>query len=254
MEVKTSSVSQNLVDIYSDTSKMPQSNVLTPFNNQLPQDEVTFNEMSVDLVTSKEKNKNCSVVEGKINGKNAVIKEALTEMGDNFQFFVEGIIDNKKLLISRIGKINTKYAPANWVGKYNGQDVDLTITAQQPTTYQKFKRKVFGTRFFPDYMSISGRVGNKEVNINIPGSDVPKDNDTKELVTLLLYERGYKPCIVDKKIVGYSLIEEFRKELSKDSKEREQKFDKNIRPLIIGSISTAVSLLLGLLIGKLGKK
>ena len=217
----------------------------SPVTKPLPSDNYSFKgEMYENLQFSKEKSISGIVFDGELNGKNTTLK---TVYDENKNFYYEASIAGKKL--SMIGVNNGGYH-----GKIGDKDFELNIDYKKPSKITKFINSIRGTTYKPKYFNISGTIGGKEVSISMPNGEIPKDEDEKDLYSLILFDNGCAVKTFGNKIIGIGYSNENQINIRRRMDNRDKKIDENVKPLIMQSVSTLASVGLGALLYKFGLK
>ncbi len=215
-------------------------------------DSASFLEMYALLKTNKDlSGEGLCVDEGKINNQDACIKTIYDHK--NKKIYREGVIGGKKFELESSHKLEPEFILINYKGKYNNKDIDLTLSYPREAKSKEIYNKIIRNRLYiPDDLYISGRIDNKPYSIKVPDSPVPRDSDTKDIVTLMLDCNSFCPGVINGNIVaiepGKSIIRNWERKIDK----RQEFFNENVKPLI----SQTLSIVLGIVIGKLtgGKK
>ena len=215
-----------------------------PTTKPMQNDSYSFiGAMSEDLHYSSEKSIAGPVFDGKLNGKDTAIKMISNKDG----VYYEGVIGDKKLSLEIKGD--------NYKGTYGGKEIDLNIEYNKPSKLSNFfNRTVRGRTFRPDYFNIKGTIGGKEVAISLPNAEIPKDDDEKDMYSLVLFDNGCGVRTFNNKIIALGYSNENRNNIRKHMDRRDQKIDENIKPLVMQSISMIASVLVGALLAKIGLK
>ncbi len=107
-----------------------------------------------------------TIYSGTINNKQTYI-EGVTKGLFKIKGSYKGIIDNKPINFNQEGR--------NIIGSYNNIDFDL-----------KFENKIFNP------IKITGTINGEEISFEFPGSKIPEDSATQDLLTMFLMLNGYK--------------------------------------------------------------
>ncbi len=215
-------------------------------------DSASFLEMYSILKTNKElSGEGLCIDEGKINNQDACIKTIYDYK--NKKVYREGVIGGKRLELATDNKITPDTISINYKGKYNNKDIDLTLSYPREAKSKEIYNKIIRNRLYvPDDLTISGTIDNQPYSIKLPDSPVPRDADTKDILTVLLDCNSFCPGVINGNVVaiepGKSIIRNWEHKIDK----RQEFFNENIKPLI----SQTMSIVLGIVIGKLtgGKK
>lgn len=225
---------------------------------KMPEDSLEFLDMYSHLKLNEDISTNGMYIrEGKVNGKNTLIKSVLTEdYSDSYKIIKEGHIDNKKLLLNINGTEDSQKHYAKYKGKYNDKDIDLTV--ELPKEKNKvagwFNKVIRHKLYIPDYISIKGTIDGKAYELNLPNAKVPRDSDTKDIVSLILFDEGYHPAVINGDIVALrpdkTRIGRWKRGINK----QEDFFKENVKPLITQTVSTFLAAYLAVLMAKIGLK
>lgn len=239
----------NTFDQFRGVNKIPTSTTgsktgSTPVTKPIPNDSYSFTYgMSENLSYSTEKSIAGPVFDGTLNEKDATIKI----VSDKNTVYYEGFIGSKKLSLV---VSDNKYK-----GTYGDKEINLDVEYNKPSKLSKFYNQTIRGRVFkPDYFNIKGTIGNKEVSIKLPQAEVPKDDDEKDMYSLLLFDNGCGVRTFNNKIIGLGYSNENRTNIKRHLDNRDRKIDENIKPLIMQSISMIASVMLGALLAKIGFK
>ncbi len=257
---------ENLIDTYirthkpnninqqnSPTMKGDNANVNITQINSKP-DSASFLEMYSNLKLNKElSGEGLCIEEGKINNQDACIKSIYSYKDKNV--YREGVIGGKELKLVSGYKLTPDSYNINYKGKYNNKDIDLTLSYPRESKSKEFYNKIIRNRLYvPDDLTISGTIDNMPYTIKMPDSTVPRDSDTKDIVTLLLDCNSFTPAVFNGNIVavepGKSVIRNWEHKINK----RQEFFNENVKPLISQTLSMAVGTFVGLALGKIGLK
>ncbi|MCM1264583.1 MAG: hypothetical protein NC200_00145 [Candidatus Gastranaerophilales bacterium] len=216
----------------------------TPVTSSVTSDSYSFTYgMSENLRYSQEKSIAGPVFEGTLNGKDTTMKI----VADKDKVYYEGVIDGKKIML--------EVSENNYKGIYGDKEINLNVEYNKPSKISKFfNSTIRGKVFKPDYFNIKGNIGNKEVAINLPNAPVPNDEDEKDMYSLLLFDNGCGVRTFNNNIIGLGYSNENRTNIKRHLDHREQKFDENVKPLVMQSISMIASVALGALLAKVGFK
>lgn len=215
-----------------------------PATKPTPNDSYSFTYgMSENLHYSHEKSIAGPVFDGTLNGKDTTIKI----VGNGGTVYYEGVIDGKKIMLE--SKDN------NYTGTYGGKEINLSVEYNKPSKLSKFfNQTIRGRVFKPDYFNIKGTIGDKEVSINLPNAPVPNDEDEKDMYSFLLFDNGCGVRTFNNNIIALGYSNENRTNIKKHLDHRERKFDENVKPLVMQSISMIASVALGAVLAKIGFK
>ena len=110
----------------------------------------------------------------------------------------------------------------------------------------------------PDYFTVKGTIGDKEVNITLPGAKIPEDAETRDLLTLLLEDNGLKAQTVCGEIKSLKFAPSAIKNIKKKAEKRQKILDNDVKPIIMNGISSVCGTIIGalstMLLLKLGLK
>jgi hypothetical protein len=221
-------------------------NRFMPYSAVVQDDTYSFSGgMCEDMKYSKEQSVSGAVCVGKINNKDATLKM----VRDKENSYVEGIINDKQLILTDNIDSGTCY------GVYGGKQFVLNIDYNKPSKLQYLYNCVLLNKtFIPDYFNINGTIGDKKIDLKLPNADIPKDEDEKDLASVLLFKNGLEARTFNGKVVqiGYSKMK--KGDILEDRKERDEKYKQDVKPLIMQSISMVASVMLGALLCKIGLK
>lgn len=215
-----------------------------PTTKPIPNDSCSFsNEMSENLSYSQEKSISGPVFVGTLNEKDTTIKI----VQDKDATYYEGVIGGKKLILEESNN--------NYKGTYGDKEINLNVEYNKPSKLSKFfNQTIRGRVFKPDYFNIKGTIGNREVSINLPKAPIPKDDDEKDMYSLILFDNGCGVKTFNHNIISLGYSKHHRTNITEFLDHRERKFDENVKPLVMQSISMIASVALGALLVKLGIK
>ena len=217
-------------------------------------DSTTFLEMYSNLKLNKElSGEGLCIDEGRINNQDAYIKTVYSYKDK--KIYREGLIGGKKIELVSSHKLEPDSYHINYKGKYNNKDIDLTLSYPREAKSKEFYNKIIRNRLYiPDDLAISGTIDNQPYSIKIPDSPVPRDSDTKDIVTLLLDCNSFSPAVFNGNIVavepGKSIVRNWEHKINK----RHEFFNENVKPLISQTLSMAVGTFVGIALGKIGLK
>lgn len=239
----------NAFDYFHGLNKIPvtstgNNSTSAPASTDILNDTYSFTYgMSESLNYSSEKSISGPVFDGTLNEKETTLKV----VRDDKKVYYEGVIGGKKLLL--------EISDNNYKGTYGDKEINLDVEYNEPSKLSKFyNQTICGRVFRPDYFNIKGTIGNKEVSINLPNADVPKDDDEKDMCSLLLFDNGCGVRTFNNKIIGIGYSNENRTNIKKHLDNRGRKIDENVKPLIMQSVSMIASVMLGALLAKIGVK
>lgn len=233
----TSKVFDNMRTQVNKPSAQPFTAQPQPQLQPIPEDTYSFSEgMGENLQFSKEKSISGPVFDGTLNGKNTSFKL----IGNNKATYYEGLIDGKKLLL--------KCEKNLYTGSYGDKKISLYADFNEPNKISDFyNNKILGKSFKPDYFNIKGNIGEKEIAINLPNTKIPEDDETKDMVSLLLFDNGLETRTFNGEIVGLGFSGIAKGDIQKAMKRRNDTYREDIKPLIsqgsgvvMGSLLTAI--------------
>ncbi len=214
-------------------------------------DSASFLEMYSSLKPNKDlSGEGLSIDEGRINNQDACIKTVYSYKDK--KVYREGTIGGKKIELVTSNKITPEEISINYKGKYNNKDIDLTLSYPREKKSKEIYNKIIRNRLYvPDDLTISGTINNQPYSIKLPDSPVPRDSDTKDIVTVLLDCNSFCPGVINGNVVaiepGKSIIRNWEHKID----QRQEFFNENVKPLI----AQTMSIILGIVIGKFtGKK
>ena len=163
--------------------KVPSPNI----NLDSPKDSLCLYEMSEDMELTDYSGG--QIYDGKLNGKQANIRSVFTNK-DTCEF--ECMIGDKKLLMTNQGF-------KKYTGTYNGKEFEIYATRDKNKNYIE---------------ELKGTINGEEINLTLKGAPVPKDNDTRDIITTILLSNQNAPFVINGKIANvgmshasYSMIE-----------------------------------------------
>lgn len=212
-----------------------------PQINQIPEDTYSFSEgMGENLKLSKEKSISGPVFDGTLNGKNTSFKL----ISNNKATYYEGLINGKKLLL--------KCEKNLYTGSYGDKKISLYADFNEPNKVSDFyNSKIRGKTFKPDYFNIKGNIGEKEISINLPNTQIPEDEDLKDMVSLLLFDNGLEARTFNGDIVGLGYSNIAKSDIQKTLKRRNDTYKEDIKPLISQGSGVIIGSLLTTLMAKI---
>lgn len=217
-------------------------------------DSASFLEMYSNLKPNKElSGEGLCIDEGKVNNQDTSIKTVYSYKDKTI--YREGLIGGKKLELVSAYKVDPNSYNINYKGKYNNKNIDLTLSYPRESKSKEFYNKIIRNRLYvPDDLTISGTIDNMPYSIKIPDTPVPRDSDTKDIVTLLLDCNSFTPAVFNGNIVaiepGKSVVRNWEDKINK----RQEFFNENVKPLISQTLSMAVGTFVGIALGKIGLK
>ena len=142
-----------------------------------PKDSLCLYEMSEEMEKVEGYVGGGSVYLGELNGENSEIKIAILNKGT---LEVGGTIGDKKLIMTT-SDFGNKYK-----GNYNGKDFEIKATQDKKNEYIK---------------KLSGQINGENFEIDFSKKPlIPKDKDTRDIVSLILFSNGNMPFIINGKI------------------------------------------------------
>ncbi len=228
----TNVASTNYIDEYRKNAQKPAE----------AKDKVTLNrDFIVDLKHNTEATSFGTVVEGYVNGKDAAFKVVSNNDEENW---IEGTINKKYMLLHAKDKL--------YDGRYGDQEFELTVDYNKPSKLSEFyNQKIRGKIFMPDYFSVKGHIGDKEVDITLPNVKIPEDPEIRDLLALVLEDNGFKAQTIAGEIKSIKFSPSAIKNIKKKSEKRDKVINSDIKPLVIQSVSTGLSILCSALISAL---
>lgn len=220
--------STNLIELY-------KQNYIQNGNS----DTIYLNKDLVVLLSlDKEKNALGTIIDGKINNKDAMFKTAIRP--DLNESWYEGALNNQYFLFhsSDKGKL--------YDGKYGNDEFRLNVAYNEPSLFSKiFKEKLGGQSFIPDYFTVTGYIGDRKINISLPNANIPHDEKTKDLLALILDEHGLKAQTINNEIKSLAFSAEAIKYLKTKIEKRDKLINNDIKPIIMQGVSSALGLIVG---------
>lgn len=247
--------SLSAVNANNNLKNLSPTNYLDKFKNppaKLPeesQDKIVINrDFIADLKYNEEKAAIGTIIEGSVNNKPAVFK--VVSNSDDETWY-EGALDKKYLLLHCNGN--------EYNGKYGNSEFKLRTDYNKPSKFSEFfNQNLLGNIFMPDYFTVTGTIGNKEVNITLPDAKIPSDRETRDLLTLLLEENGLKAQTIDGEVKSLKFASSAVKNIKRKAEKRKKVIDENVKPIIMNGISSVCGTIIGalstLLLLKLGLK
>jgi len=194
-----------------------------------------------DLRLNKEKAAIGTIVEGSINNKPATFKVV---SNNNKELWYEGALDKKYFILHCKDK--------TYDGKYGNTEFSLTTDYNKPSKFSEFfNQKLLGKVFMPNYFRVKGTIGDKNIDITIPGIKIPEDKETCDLLTILLEENGLKAQTINGEIKSIKFAQSAIKDIKKRIEKRKKRLDNDIKPIFMQGISTATGLIIGSVVSAL---
>jgi len=215
------------------------------------QDTVSINGgMNAHLEFNKDLSVAGPVYEGVINGKNTQLKMFQTK---NDNVYAEGTIKDKAL------SFECTEEGHRFTGTYGGKEFDLKVDYNEPSKIKNFfYHTIMGRHFNIDYFNVSGKIGDKEFNINLPNAKVPKDEEQKDLLSTMLFVNGFEALTYNDNIIDFTSSNLRRGDIRDDKKRRDERFNEDIKPLITNAVtmisSVLVSTAIATVLAKVGVK
>lgn len=209
----TTEITQN-----NNNPKVPAPNV----NLEYPKDTLSLYEMSEDMQLTQYNYGGAHVYDGKLNGKQTNIRNVYTD--ENTREF-ECMIGNKKLLM-------TDHNYEKYTGTYNGKDFELYTTRNKTKDY---------------IQEIKGTINGEEINLTLKGAPVPKDDDTRDIITTILFANFNAPFVINGKIAKVVMAHTADERIEFKETEKEKNKNDYILPtisMIGGSIMTILTTLI----------
>ena len=220
--------STNLLDKYKQIEKQVTT-------EEKKDSVVIHRDFVADLQINKEKAAIGTIVEGHVNKKSALFK--VVTNNDNETWF-EGVLNKKYLLMHCKDKV--------YDGKYDNKDFVLSIDYNEPSKFTNFfNEKICGKTFRPDYFHVKGRIGNEEIDITLPNIKIPKNEELKDLLTMILEDNGLKAQTIGDEIKSLKFSASAVKNIKYKAEKREKVINNDIKPLFMQSISSAVGMIVG---------
>ena len=205
-------------------------------------DKITLStDFIADLKQNPDKIALGTIVEGYVNGKKASFKVVSNSDEENW---IEGAINKNYMLLHAKNK--------NYDGKYGDSEFRLTVDYNKPSKLSVlFNQKILGKIFMPDYFTVKGSIGNKDIDITLPNTKVPDDPQIRDLLTLVLEDNGFKAQTIKGEIKSIKFSPSAIKNLKKKSEKREKMINNDIKPIFMQGISTATGLIIGSIVSAL---
>ena len=236
---KNTVMSSNLIEQYKQNdsnTKMPKP------STQQVEDKVVLNkDLIADFKHNKDKDALGTIVEGYVNGKQAAFKAVSN--GDNEQWY-EGVIDKKYVLLH----CNDR----NYKGKYGSEDFQLTVDYNEPSKISNFyNQKIRGKSFIPDYFTVKGKIGERNINITLPNTKIPQDSELKDILTMVLEDNGLKAQTINGEVKSLKFSASAIRNIKKRAEKRGKVVNNDIKPIFMQGISTACGLIVGSVVSAL---
>ena len=231
---------------FKSNSAVPTTNLLDKYMNspdkikyeqKIPQQDkvVICKDFIADLKYAKDLAAYGTIVSGYVNGKKSDLK---TVSNNSNESWYEGAIGDKYFLMH----CNEK----QYDGKYGDSDFNITVDYNKPNLYEKIvKQKIMGRVFRPDYFIVKGYFGNKKIDITMPNIKIPDDNETRDIITMILEDNGLKAQTINGEVKSLKFSLSALKSLKEKHDKRKETIDKDIRPIFMQGISSATGLVIG---------
>ena len=205
-------------------------------------DKISINkDFIADLKYNPEKAAFGTIIEGFVNGKSSFFKVVSNNEEENW---IEGQINNRYVIMHGKDK--------NYDGKYENTDFNLTVDYNKPSKLSSFyNQKLRGRIFMPDYFTVKGSIGDKEVDITLPNAKIPADPQIRDLLTLILEDNGFKAQTVNGEIKSLKFSQTAIKDIKKKSEKRDKLINNDIKPIFMQGISSATGLIVGSVVSAL---
>jgi len=225
----------NLITSYSNGNNFPIQNDYqvhhgnnTNYINNEAKDTVSFNELFSKYSFVQEKSNGCTgVFAGELNGQESIFKRTY----DNEMTHYEGTIGNKKFLLTSIighslstGKTVSSYT-SKYEGEYNGKSINLNIEVIKSDSPSKLKRYIEVKRNEERIkeINITGKIGDKDISLKLPNTEVPKDQDVKDILAFTTGCECISLGVTNGKIRSISYDEETSDFINKKRNEETEK-------------------------------
>lgn len=183
-----------------------------------------------------------TIVEGYVNGNPAALK-VVTNRDENEQW-CEGALSGKYFLLHCRDK--------NYKGKYGDKEFKLTVDYDELSGFSKFyNEKIMGRTHMPEYFTVKGTIGEKEVNITLPYTTIPTDRETKDILTMLLEDNGLKAQTINGEVKALKFSSSALREIKKRAEKRGKVVNNDIKPVLMQGVSTASGMIVGSVISAL---
>lgn len=230
----------NLLDKY-----LPRNTAATSPVNDIKNegDKIILNrDFIAEFQQNKEKVAFGTVVEGYVNGKPAAFK--VVSNNDEKEQWYEGALNKKYLLLHCKDK--------NYKGKYGTSEFHLSVDYNEPSVISEFyHQKIMGHNYIPDYFTVKGNIGEKEINITLPNAKIPTDSETKDLLTMILEDNGLKAQTINGEVKALKFSSSALKDIKKRAEKRGKVVNNDIKPIFMQGISTASGLIVGSVVSAL---
>lgn len=210
----------------------------TNYNQQKEeqQDKIILNrDFIANLEFDKDKAAVGAFVKGQINNKPALLK-VVSNTGN--EGWYEGAVNKKYLLLHCKDKV--------YNGKYGSTEFNLTVDYNEPSKLELFfKQNLLGKIIRPDYFNVKGKIGDKVIDITLPNVKIPPDEETRDLLTMLLEDNGLKAQTINGEIKTIKLSYNAIKGIKEKAQRREKVINNDIKPIFMQGISTATGMVIG---------
>ena len=202
----------------------------------MPKDQFCFREMYINRSKNKEL-EDRGILSGQLNNKDYLMKVSYANEGHTE--YMEGTVGDKEFSLE--GDHSSKNV--NYKGIYGNKEFNLN--------FHRTMKGIVDKR--PKSLNITGTYDGKDINIEIPGANIPEDDDLKDLLTMAIDRQCYILDTYKGKIVGLyenDKIYEYREEQRNKRKENIEGFTKDtigqISSIVLTSIMTALLCKFGL--------
>ena len=193
--------------------KVPSPNI----NLDSPKDSLCLYEMSEDMELTNWNYGGAHVYDGTLNGKQTNIRSVFTTP-NTCEY--EYTIADKKLLM-------TNHDFEKYTGTYNGKEFEIYTTRNKTKDY---------------IQEIKGTINGEEINLKLKGAKVPKDSDTRDIITSILFANFNAPFVIDGKIAQVVMAHSADPRIEGKEIEKEKNIDKllPIAYTVAGSLIAAI--------------
>ena len=108
-----------------------------------------------------------------------------------------------------------------------------------------------GRSFKPDYFTVKGKIGDRIVNITLPNTKIPKDNEVKDVLTMILEDNGLKAQTINGEVKSLKFSASAIRDIKKRAEKRGKVVNNDIKPIFMQGISTACGLIVGSVVSAL---
>ena len=237
--LQSGSLPTNLIERY----KFESAQCAVAEQSKKESDKIVLNrDFIADFKLNADKLAFGTVVEGYVNGNPAALK-VVSNKSENEQW-CEGALNGKYFLLHSKDK--------QYKGKYGEKEFKLSVDCNELTGVSKFyNESIMGRNHIPDYFTVRGTIGDKEVNITLPNTKIPTDKETTDILTMLLEDNGLKAQTVNGEVKALKFSTSALKEIKKRSDKRGKVVNNDLKPVLMQGISTASGMIVGSVVSAL---